>query len=183
MIGMCFPGMANVGKSALIIQETSNHFVEWYDPTIEDTSRKQLLVNGQPCLLTIHDASEEDYNLHQDNYVSMCLAYLCVYSIINQKSFDEIVRYVEHIRLTRPEAPIVIVGNKCDLERERVISPIQGFTMAKKLNCEFLETSAKLRINVEEAFVTGLRTLVNPKCQEQPQPQGRKEGKHKCVVT
>ena len=45
---------------------------------------------------------------------------------------------------------MILVGNKCDLEDERVVGKDQGQSLAKHFNCEFQETSAKAKINVNE---------------------------------
>lgn len=45
---------------------------------------------------------------------------------------------------------MILVGNKCDLEDERVVGKDQGHNLAKNWNCTFLETSAKSKINVTE---------------------------------
>ena len=45
---------------------------------------------------------------------------------------------------------MVLVGNKCDLDSERVVGRDQGGSLAKNFNCEFFETSAKNKINVHE---------------------------------
>lgn len=51
-----------VGKSALTIQLIQNHFVDEYDPTIEDSYRKQVVIDGETCLLDILDtAGQEEY--------------------------------------------------------------------------------------------------------------------------
>jgi len=50
------------------------------------------------------------------------------------------------------EYPIVMLGNKCDLERERLVTTAEGKEFAKKLHIPFFETSAKTRFNVEESF-------------------------------
>jgi len=56
--------------------------------------------------------------------------------------------------------PMILVGNKVDLEEERVVSKALGQGLAKKFNnCAFLETSAKQRINVEETFTTLVRQI------------------------
>ncbi|KAI3476636.1 hypothetical protein L1887_61803 [Cichorium endivia] len=44
-------GDGGVGKTALTIQLCLNHFVETYDPTIEDSYRKQTVIDDQPCML------------------------------------------------------------------------------------------------------------------------------------
>ena len=50
-----------------------------------------------------------------------------------------------------------LVGNKCDLEDERVVGKDQGNQLSKEFNnCTFMETSAKQKINVNE-----VRYLIN----------------------
>lgn len=49
------------------------------------------------------------------------------------------------------QVPMILVGNKCDLENERVVGKEQGQNLARQWsNCAFLETSAKSKINVNE---------------------------------
>jgi len=45
---------------------------------------------------------------------------------------------------------MVLVGNKCDLEDERVVGKDQGSNLAHQFGCTFLETSAKAKINVND---------------------------------
>jgi len=53
---------------------------------------------------------------------------------------------------------MILVGNKCDLEDERVVGKEQGQNLARQWNnCAFLESSAKSKINVNEVWCN--RTL------------------------
>ena len=54
---ICVLGDGGVGKTALTIQLCSNHFVEEYDPTIEDSYRKQVVIDDESCLLEILDTA------------------------------------------------------------------------------------------------------------------------------
>jgi len=54
---------------------------------------------------------------------------------------------------------MILVGNKCDLEDERVVGKDQGATAAKKFQCVFLESSAKAKINVNEIFYDLVRQI------------------------
>uniref|UniRef100_A0A673JJ57 HRas proto-oncogene, GTPase n=1 Tax=Sinocyclocheilus rhinocerous TaxID=307959 RepID=A0A673JJ57_9TELE len=63
-------GAGGVGKSALTIQLIQNHFVDEYDPTIEDSYRKQVVIDGETCLLDILDtAGQEEYSAMRDQYM------------------------------------------------------------------------------------------------------------------
>lgn len=83
-----------VGKSALTIQLIQNHFVDEYDPTIEDSYRKQVVIDGETCLLDILDtAGQEEYSAMRDQYMRTGEGFLCVFAIDNMKSFEDIDSY------------------------------------------------------------------------------------------
>lgn len=56
---IAFLGCNGVGKSAITIQLINNHFVEAYDPTIEDSYRKQVVIDGKTCLVDMLDTVGE----------------------------------------------------------------------------------------------------------------------------
>nr|XP_061803451.1 ras-related protein Rap-1A isoform X3 [Nerophis lumbriciformis] len=123
-------GSGGVGKSALTVQFVQGIFVEKYDPTIEDSYRKQVEVDGQQCMLEILD--------------------------------------------TAGTVPMILVGNKCDLEDERVVGKEQGQNLARQWsNCAFLETSAKSKINVNEIFYDLVRQI-NRKTPMEKKPKKKK---------
>jgi small GTP-binding protein len=53
-------GAGGVGKSALTVRFIQGNFVEKYDPTIEDSYRKQVAVDGVACLLDIMDTAGQE---------------------------------------------------------------------------------------------------------------------------
>ena len=56
---------------------------------------------------------------------------------------------------------MLLVGNKCDLEDERVVGKDQGTNLARQFNCGFLETSAKSKINVNEVCTFSKLNIYN----------------------
>lgn len=48
---------------------------------------------------------------------------------------------------------MVLVGNKCDLEEERVVGKEQGINLSRQFSCAFMETSAKAKINVNDVSI------------------------------
>ena len=55
---------------------------------------------------------------------------------------------------------MVLVGNKCDLEDERVVGKDQGLNLARQFNnCNFMETSAKAKIGVNDVRKYKLRIM------------------------
>eukprot|EP01101_Sappina_pedata_P005429 TRINITY_DN2484_c0_g1_i1.p1 TRINITY_DN2484_c0_g1~~TRINITY_DN2484_c0_g1_i1.p1 ORF type:complete len:200 (-),score=57.24 TRINITY_DN2484_c0_g1_i1:267-842(-) len=148
-------GEGGVGKSCLTIQFISEKFVEEYDPTMEDSYRKQVTVDGEECLLDIFDtAGQEDFSAVRDQYMRTGDGFLCVYSIILAPSFEAVRKFHEHIMRVKDQEklPFILVGNKCDLESERVVPKEESENLAAELQCQLLETSAKTRQNVCEIF-------------------------------
>lgn len=112
-------GAGGVGKSALTIQLIQNHFVDEYDPTIEDSYRKQVVIDGETCLLDILDtAGQEEYSAMRDQYMRTGEGFLLVFAVNSAKSFEDIGSYREQIKRVKDaeEVPMVLVGNKCDLQ-------------------------------------------------------------------
>jgi GTPase SAR1 family protein len=62
-----------------------------------------------------------------------------------------------------PQVPLVLVGNKCDLDYERVVGKEKGQSLAKQFNnCTFLESSAKNKINVNEVRTAAIPAMPFP---------------------
>lgn len=159
-----------MGKSCLTIQFISEKFVEEYDPTMEDSYRKQVTVDNEECLLDIFDtAGQEDFSAVRDQYMRTGDGFLCVYSIILEPSFAAVSGFYEHILRVKDleELPFILVGNKCDLDNERVVSREEGEKLSKQLGCRFMETSAKTRHNVVEVFHEVVREIKKWRAQHQ----------------
>lgn len=154
-------GAGGVGKSALTIQLIQNHFVDEYDPTIEDSYRKQVVIDGETCLLDILDtAGQEEYSAMRDQYMRTGEGFLLVFAVNNAKSFEDIAMYREQIKRVKDadDVPMVLVGNKCDLQM-RSIDLKEVREVAQNYNIPFVETSAKTRMGVDDAFYTLVREI------------------------
>ncbi|KZT58126.1 ras-like protein, partial [Calocera cornea HHB12733] len=156
-------GGGGVGKSALTIQFIQSRFVDEWDPTIEaDSYRKQCLIDGEVAYVDVLDtAGQEEYRAMRETYMLPAEGFLLVYSINSRSSFEEITEFMEQIlRVKDAESfPVVIVANKCDLEYERQVGAHEGRQLAQHYGCKFLETSAKQRLNVDDAFATLVREI------------------------
>ncbi|KAI8338790.1 ras-like protein 1 [Choanephora cucurbitarum] len=155
-------GGGGVGKSALTIQFIQSHFVDEYDPTIEDSYRKQCVIDSETALLDVLDtAGQEEYSAMREQYMRNGEGFLLVYSITSRMSFEEISTFYQQICRVkdRDYFPMVLVGNKCDLETDRQVSSQEGRDLAKTFGCQFLETSAKQRTHVDDAFFEVVRDI------------------------
>ena len=96
-------------------------FVDIYDPTIEDAFRHQTVVDGTSCVLDIMDtAGQEDMKMLRRQWVEDRDGFLLVFSIVDKTTFIDIDQFYELISEVKEEnlsnIPLVLVGNKCDLE-------------------------------------------------------------------
>lgn len=172
---VCILGPGAVGKSSLTVQYIKGHFKTSYDPTIEDAYVKQTEVDGRIVTLNILDtAGQEEYTSLRDQYLRDSEGFIMVFSLTDASSFHEIREIFEQLARSKEEEGglnVVLVGNKCDLVQERVVQREQVDTLLEELSCgdeidfqgtvRYVESSAKDRINVDEAFEELVRLLRN----------------------
>lgn len=114
-------GGGGVGKSALTIQFIQSHFVQDYDPTIEDSYRKQCVIDDKVAHLDILDtAGQEEFSAMREQYMRTGEGFLLVFSVTDKSSFDEISKFQNQILRVKDKDsfPMIMVGNKSDLENE-----------------------------------------------------------------
>jgi len=182
-------GSGGVGKSALTVRFIQGTFVKRYDPTIEDSYRKQVEVDKRACMLDIMDtAGQEEYSALRDQYMKTGEGFVLVYSITSNSTFDAAAKLRTNILRIKEDAgdvPIMLVGNKLDLETERVVSTDSGRKTAEKWGAGFIETSAKIPKNVNELFYE-LVQLINKYREKYPEKAlhkrpGKKDVK-RCIL-
>jgi len=117
-ISIVIVGSGGVGKSALTMQFIKNEFLDLYDPTIEDSYKKTVMVDGEITHLDILDtAGQEEFSSVRDHYYRKGQAFLFVYSISDQKSIEEITIFKTNLdRVKHDNVPIVLVGNKVKMK-------------------------------------------------------------------
>jgi len=150
-------GGSSVGKTSLLSRFVTGTFSEDYDPTIEESFQKQVEIDGEEFVLDIVDTGGQEFffdRANLDKYFENAEGFLMVYSIVDKNSFAELQQFKEGIekKKGKKEVPMMIVGNKVDLENQRQVTLADGRQFAKKLNAFFTETSAKSNQNINDAF-------------------------------
>lgn len=148
-------GGGGVGKSAITIQFIQSYFVTDYDPTIEDSYTKQCVIDDIPAKLDILDtAGQEEFSAMREQYMRSGEGFLLVFSVADHASFDELYKFHKQILRVkdRDEFPMLLVGNKADLEVQRVVSLEEAQSLSRQLKVPYIECSAKARMNVDQAF-------------------------------
>ncbi|CAH0731311.1 unnamed protein product, partial [Brenthis ino] len=148
-------GGGGVGKSAITIQFIQSYFVTDYDPTIEDSYTKQCVIDDIPAKLDILDtAGQEEFSAMREQYMRSGEGFLLVFSVADHASFEELSKFHKQILRVkdRDEFPMLMVGNKADLEHQRVVTLDEAQGLSRELKVPYIECSAKARMNVDQAF-------------------------------
>ena len=150
-------GDSGVGKSCLTTKVTKNIFEENYHATVGfEFFTFNIKINDKIIKLQIWDTcGQELYRSLISNFYRNTSLAIIVYSVTSESSFQDIDMWLKELRThAAPDVKVILIGNKIDLEDERVISREQGenFSKKNKLN-KFVETSAKNGINTQSTFI------------------------------
>ena len=159
-------GKGVVGKSSLTYRFINYDVSTEHDATIEDRYKSNLNIEGTNYEVEILDtAGEEDYQNMMDMWISFGEGFLLVFAINDKESFNLIKS--KHDRILKGKhgvkCPILLVGNKQDLENERQVNYSEAKEMADKWGIEYIETSAKTNFNCKEVFEMLAQEIVQKK--------------------
>jgi Ras-related protein Ral-A len=76
----------------------------------------------------------------------------------------------------------VLVGNKCDLQAKRQITKKEAEALASEWGCSYIETSAKTKENVNEAYLKILRLIRDKKAADGSNVTKSKKHSRKCNI-
>jgi len=161
-------GIGGVGKSAITNRFVMGRWVEKYDPTIEESYSTTIDVDGKALHVEILDtAGQDEYTPLRETFMHTGDGFMLVYAITDDQSLEELVGIRDQIlRVHRDKkVPIVVIGNKADMTKDRAVSQDEGWATADNFGAAFLEVSAKNNIKVRDAFETLVRKVLskNPK--------------------
>jgi small GTP-binding protein len=147
-------GTTAVGKTCIIQRATSGGFDSEPLPTLGASyTSKSVDFGNRRCRLQIWDtAGQERYRGVTPMYYRGADAGIIVYSVTDRASFEQVDEWLESFQECTDDAAVFIVGNKIDLEDERVISEREGREKALELSAFFAEVSAVTGAGIEELF-------------------------------
>ncbi|MFX1389037.1 MAG: Rab family GTPase [Promethearchaeota archaeon] len=159
-------GDAAVGKTSLINQFVEGSFQEDYKPTLgANIVRKDVNLNGIKVRLIMWDlAGQEKYRVVRSMYFQGCQGALLVYDVTRYSTFDNVnSKWLKDFKkYVKKEGVYILIGNKTDLVDQRVVTTERGQEIAQKINAShFIETSAKLGENIEQAFKLLVNQILN----------------------
>eukprot|EP00928_Gymnodinium_smaydae_P026658 TRINITY_DN20863_c0_g2_i1.p1 TRINITY_DN20863_c0_g2~~TRINITY_DN20863_c0_g2_i1.p1 ORF type:complete len:211 (+),score=56.59 TRINITY_DN20863_c0_g2_i1:86-718(+) len=154
-------GDTGVGKSCLLLQFTDKRFRADHDLTIGvEFGARLVTIEDKQIKLQIWDtAGQESFRSITRSYYRGASGALLVYDISRRDTFLHLTRWLEEARSNAsPNMAIMLIGNKCDLER-REVSFEEGAQFARDHGLVFRETSAKTAQNVEDCFIQTARKI------------------------
>ncbi|KAM6309225.1 ras-related protein Rab-13 [Podargus strigoides] len=156
-------GDSGVGKTCLIIRFAEDNFTSTYISTIGiDFKIRTVDIDGKKIKLQVWDtAGQERFKTITTAYYRGAVGIILVYDITDEKSFENIQNWMKSIK-ENASAGVerLLIGNKCDMEGKRKVQRDEAEKLAKEHGIRFFETSAKSSVNVEEAFSTLARDIL-----------------------
>ncbi|KAH8368355.1 hypothetical protein KR084_010361 [Drosophila pseudotakahashii] len=151
-------GGSGVGKTTLTYQFTTSDYICAYDLSLDDDY-------GQKTVSVLVDNIETDLEIIDHPACEMSTEAFCatynidlfvvVYSVIDRNTFaaaERVLQYLKENEMLLSRGAI-LVANKTDLQRHRVVTRQMGRKVAKDIACKFIETSSGLDHNVDELLV------------------------------
>ena len=174
-------GNSDVGKSSLLLRYVDSVWSDTFVPTIGvDFKVKTIEIDGKKVKLQIWDtAGQERFRTVVSTYFRGAHGIFLIYDITNRDSFKNLENWLIEIEKNASENVLkILIGNKNDLEDERDISPDEGKAFANRNGMQFIETSAKMNTNVNEAFETLGKLMIEFNSQQkQAMTQDKKDKK------
>ena len=173
-------GNSDVGKSSLLLRFVDALWNESFVPTIGvDFKVKTIEIGEKKVKLQIWDtAGQERFRNVVATYFRGSNGILLIYDITNRESFKNLESWLIEIEKNASENVLkILIGNKNDLESDRVISSEEGQNFANRNGMQFIETSAKLDTNVSEAFHTLGKLMLEFNSNKKPLEQKKPENK------
>ena len=147
-------GESTVGKSAYISKYVEGNYKNTL-PTIGFNAKHKYisLPNGENVNIVFEDTSgQERYHSLSLNFIRKANGIVLMYDITQKHTFDTVSNWCNQIwEYQKKDFPVILLGNKCDLENERQVQREEGEQIANEKGIKFLETSNKNGKNIKES--------------------------------
>ena len=164
-------GNSDVGKSSLILRYVDQTWSDSFVPTIGvDFKVKSLVIDNKKIKMQIWDtAGQERFRNVISSYFRGSHGIFVIYDITNRDSFKNLENWLLEIEKNSNQNVLkILVGNKKDLEEDREIKTEEGQSFADRNGMQFMETSAKMNINVNETFEALAKLMIQFNSENKP---------------
>ncbi len=155
LIKILIVGDSTVGKTNFIKKYVENKFNEsYFASTGIDLITTSIKIEGKSFKIQIWDtAGQEKYRAMTKNLFLKTQGIVIIFDISNETSFINLKSWMNDIKEEcSADIPMILVGNKLDLEDKRVIDKERAMEFAKNEKLEYIETSSKTGENINKAL-------------------------------
>lgn len=151
---MVFLGDSSVGKTCISTRFVRDEFTDFQEPTIGAAFQtKEMVVDDKIIRFEIWDtAGQERYRSLAPMYYRGASCAIIVYDITSMDSFKGAKMWVNEIFTKTTKCKIFLLGNKCDLEKEREVKKEDVNKFIENDDIVHRLVSAKSDINIKETF-------------------------------
>lgn len=168
-------GEGCVGKTSIVLRYCTNSFNDKHDVTVQASFQtKRLNIDNQRVSLSIWDtAGQERFHALGPIYYRDSNGAILVYDITDADSFQRVQNWVKELRkMLGKEIVLAIVGNKSDMERNRVVTQEAADSYAASVGAKHYSVSAKLSKGINELFLDLTKRMLV----QNPVTNGNKKG-------
>ena len=172
-ISISIYGETAVGKTCICSVFLGLEFQEDHLTTVgmEKISAEVELNNGEKIKLKLWDtAGEERFRSISFNSLKSSHGFIIVFDLSDKKSFERVTNWLTEIREQSSKIPIVLFGNKCDLDPKEV-NENEIEALCQKEGLTYFETSAKLNKGIQEG-INKICELAYEHCQKEDIKRG-----------
>ena len=173
-------GDSSVGKTSLITRYTNGTFKEEYLATVGlDYYSKNEEFNNQTIQVKLWDtAGQERFKALTQNYFRNAEGVLLAFDVTNEESFNNLKDWISSIKINMEAKniflPLIVVGNKIDMENDREITKEEAEKFASENKYKYFETSAKTGEGVDEAVKELINLVLNQNQVDEQKIEARK---------
>lgn len=170
LMKICLFADKDAGKKTLVKSNILHNYykVEDYLSTIGVEFCTKTVDYREGIRIHLWIISEKEYHARSWKlYIHGSLGVILMYDITNAKTLNRLSEWCQMVRKYREEVPILLVGNKLDLEENREVSKEQVEMLKQDNNLvSSMEISVKTGENVEKMFLKILSMILNIELKE-----------------
>ena len=151
-----------VGKTAIISQLMQDKFPQSFKTTVQEMHQRVFKIKNRNVILNIEDTGGSfatEFPAMFEMSLTAADAVILVYAVDDWDTFEEVAVLRDQVIKFRPDIPIVVVGNKIDLDREDKDKSVAELVVECDWENGYVESSAKCNINIKEIFKEILKKM------------------------
>ena len=163
IIKILIVGDPGVGKSNFIYRYTKDKFSSSNLSSAGfDSNSKEIEIIDKKVIVQLWDsAGQQQFKAITKNLFTRVQGIIILYDITNKETFLNVSNWIKLIQETNNGILYTLAGNKCDLKNERKVDEEEAIKYSKENNIDFLETSAKMNINIFECVNNFVQKIIN----------------------